>query len=330
MVSVVIPCYNYGAFIADTIASLIDQTYEIWEAIVVDDGSVDDTRSRVAALMQEDSRISYVYQLNQGVSVARNTGISHARGEFVLFLDADDLLTASKLRAHVEHFYRCPEVDISYSGYRYFSDSKRDQLFTNYKLDSMEERGQLFLGGGKDVFPVFIRKNPLPIQAGIFRRSILQRTGFFEASMRALEDWDFMLRSILRGAFIAPLGDSTALTLIRVHPGSATRNISFSSYIDRLYESAWIEIESLRLSGSGDVADCYAKCYLEAQGDLKRRRARRGRKVRRLEAMEDVSEVGLFDFVRLYPICKKWRFDFLGAYFRVLYKKIFSFFGGGF
>lgn len=322
LVSVVVPCYNYGAFIADTIVSLLSQTYENWEAIVVDDGSLDDTRDRVAALMREDSRVSYVYQLNQGVSAARNTGVSHAQGEFLLFLDADDLLTNSKLQSHVEHFFRRPEVSISYSGYRFFSDSRRGDFFTNYKLDSVKEKEQLFFGRGKDVFPLFIRKNPLPIHAVVFRRSVLQRVGGFESGMRALEDWDFMLRCIMRGAFIEPLNDSSAKALIRVHSGSATRNIFFSEYMGRVYENAWAEIENLRLNSNGELADFYEECYLKAQNDLRRRRVRREKKSRRLEMMDVISEIGFFDFVRLYPLCKKWRFDFFSAYFKAAYKKI--------
>lgn len=88
MVSVIIPTHNYGQFVADAVESALNQTYRPLEVIVVDDGSTDDTRQRLAPYLD---RIQYLYQDNKGVSAARNTGIRHARGEWVAFLDADDV-----------------------------------------------------------------------------------------------------------------------------------------------------------------------------------------------------------------------------------------------
>src|ERR1019366_6906368 len=87
MVSVVIPAYNYGRFVTEAAECALNQTYRPLEVIVVDDGSTDDTRQRLAPYLD---RIQYVYQENRGLSAARNTGIRHARGEWIAFLDADD------------------------------------------------------------------------------------------------------------------------------------------------------------------------------------------------------------------------------------------------
>jgi glycosyltransferase involved in cell wall biosynthesis len=74
------------------------------EVIVVDDGSTDNTAEIAQRLMQQDARVRYVYQANQGLSAARNTGIKNAKGEFLVFLDADDVLHEHKVAAHLEHF----------------------------------------------------------------------------------------------------------------------------------------------------------------------------------------------------------------------------------
>jgi glycosyltransferase involved in cell wall biosynthesis len=326
LVSVIIPCYNYGAYIADTIASLQSQSHEHWEAIVVDDGSTDDTAAQVAVLAQQDARIIYIHQHNQGVSTARNTGIARARGEFVLFLDADDLLSPSKLHAHIEHFRRCPSVDISYSTFRYFADSKRNEFFTNYRLDSQQEWSRPVSGYGKDTFPTFIRKNNLPLQAAMFRRPLLNRVGYFDPTMRALEDWDYLLRCILRGACMAGLDDAAALTLIRVHSGSATRNVAFVDYMGRVFGNVQIEIERLRTLGSEGAVNFYAECLQETLTDLVRRRARRERKVKQKEIMDSIRVAGIFEFIKLYPVLKKSRFKFLNAYMRVFFEKFIALF----
>ena len=96
-VSVVIPAYNAQATLAQTLASVLAQTLDAWEAIVVDDGSTDGTAAIVAAFAARDPRVRCITGAHRGVSAARNLGIAAARGSLVAFLDADDLWQAGKL-----------------------------------------------------------------------------------------------------------------------------------------------------------------------------------------------------------------------------------------
>ena len=91
VVSVIMPAYNVGKYIGRTIESVLAQTYENFELIVINDGSEDDTENVVRGYMKKDARIKYIKQVNQGVSVARNTGIDAAGGKYISFLDGDDL-----------------------------------------------------------------------------------------------------------------------------------------------------------------------------------------------------------------------------------------------
>jgi glycosyltransferase involved in cell wall biosynthesis len=107
LVSIIIPAYNYAAFIAEAVNSALRQSHRNIEVvIIVDDGSTDNTAEVAQRLMQQDARVRYVYQANQGLSAARNTGIKNAKGEFLVFLDADDVLHEHKIAAHLEHFER--------------------------------------------------------------------------------------------------------------------------------------------------------------------------------------------------------------------------------
>src|SRR5271156_2034659 len=97
-VSVIIPTYNYGRFVTEAVDSVLAQSYTDHEVIVVDDGSVDDTPERMQPYAE---RVRYLRQPNQGPSAARNNGIEAARGEYVAFLDADDLWHPRKLEAQL-------------------------------------------------------------------------------------------------------------------------------------------------------------------------------------------------------------------------------------
>jgi glycosyltransferase involved in cell wall biosynthesis len=109
-VSVVIPAYNCAAYVGQAVDSVLRQTYTDWEIIVVDDGSRDDTK---LILEQYGDRIRYIYQQNQGVSIARNRGIELARGEFIAFLDADDYFLPDKIAAQIAVFAAQPNLGIT-------------------------------------------------------------------------------------------------------------------------------------------------------------------------------------------------------------------------
>jgi len=96
------PCYNSANYLGDAINSVMDQTYPNWELIIIDDGSVDTSRMIIQNFT--DNRIKYLYQKNKGVGAARNLGLSHAEGEFLLFLDADDVLTPSSIKSRLHLF----------------------------------------------------------------------------------------------------------------------------------------------------------------------------------------------------------------------------------
>lgn len=89
--SIILPTYNRSHIISETIKSVIDQTYDRWELIIVDDGSTDKTKEVVEKFIKNDNRIRYIYQENSERSAARNNGIYNSKGDFICFIDSDDL-----------------------------------------------------------------------------------------------------------------------------------------------------------------------------------------------------------------------------------------------
>ena len=110
VVSIIMPAYNAEKYISASVASVLEQTLNNWELIIVNDGSIDDTRTYLDAL--SDSRIKVIHQNNMGVSSARNRALDVVQGEFVTFLDADDILSAGSLEVRVKYLQSNPEVDI--------------------------------------------------------------------------------------------------------------------------------------------------------------------------------------------------------------------------
>lgn len=209
-VSVIIPCYNHAHYLSYAIRSILDQTFTDWEAIIVDDGSTDSTSEVVATFT--DSRIRYIYQENQGLSAARNTGIRTAMGKYLAFLDADDEWEPSFLERCVSVLETDPGVGGVYA--------------RNYFIDL--EGQKLPRLGGKVVRPERFRARLLesgffPAHAMVVRAAVLQEVGLFDRELTSLEDWDLWLRASARYLF---KGIDEPLVRYRVYPGSMSTNAS--------------------------------------------------------------------------------------------------------
>lgn len=110
-VSIIIPCYNAQEYIAETVQSVLGQSYENFELIIVNDGSKDNSL-KVIETFSSDTRMRVIDQVNQGVNTARNNGYAESSGEYLCFLDADDVWTADRLRFHVDYMNAHPEVGL--------------------------------------------------------------------------------------------------------------------------------------------------------------------------------------------------------------------------
>jgi teichuronic acid biosynthesis glycosyltransferase TuaG len=108
LVSIIIPAYNAAPFLEETIQSLYNQTYINWEAIIVNDGSKDNTASLCDGFT--DERVKTIHQANSGVATARNNGLAHAKGEYVIFFDADDIMSPSFIQSRLEVMINNPEL----------------------------------------------------------------------------------------------------------------------------------------------------------------------------------------------------------------------------
>ncbi|HRP59105.1 MAG TPA: glycosyltransferase [Vicingus sp.] len=115
LVSIIIPCYNAEKYIAETIQSVINQTYKNWELIVVNDGSTDNSLDIIKEFVVYDSRISFIDKKNAGVSDTRNKGIEKAKGEYIAFLDADDVWNENNLEVKVNSLHNYNDCDYVFS-----------------------------------------------------------------------------------------------------------------------------------------------------------------------------------------------------------------------
>lgn len=225
LVSVIVPCYNYGAFLPDIISSLVRQTYSNWECIVVDDGSTDGTREIVASIAQWDRRVRYIYQENKGISCARNLALGEAFGTLIQFVDADDIIEVEKFKEHVSFMARHPDTDIVYGDWVYFTDMGNDgvplRIVPPYELWQPKTSGR-----GSEVCKDLITGNFLTISAPLVRKALLDRIHGFDEALRLHEDWDLWLRCAVAGGRFQYMEAPRTMTLIRLHSHSVSRDIA--------------------------------------------------------------------------------------------------------
>lgn len=180
-VSVVIATYNHAHFLAEAIQSVLDQTYQDFELLVVDDGSTDDTRQVMAGFA--DSRLHYFYQENRGYSAARNRAIRASSGVYIALLDADDLWLAHKLEVQAAYLDRHPEVGLVHGSY-YRMDKEGCILSVCRQRPPLSE----------SVFKHLLRRNFIGTPTVVVRKRCLDQLGLFDESLRTTADWDLWLR----------------------------------------------------------------------------------------------------------------------------------------
>lgn len=223
LVSVIVPVYNVESYIAETIQSVLDQTYENFELLIVDDGSPD----RSAEICQKftDSRIQIVRQTNRGLAGARNTGIRHAKGEYIAFLDGDDIWLPDKLAKHAQHLETSHKVGISFSRSALIDETGK--ALGTYLMPRRLQDIDL---------PYLLKENPIGNgSAAVIRQTVLDDIKFeanlyglpedcyFDEELRQSEDIECWWRVVLQTNWKIE-GIPDALTLYRVNTGGLSAN----------------------------------------------------------------------------------------------------------
>jgi glycosyltransferase involved in cell wall biosynthesis len=220
LISCIVPVCNCELYLREAIDSILEQTYRPLEIVVVDDGSTDGTADVVASY---GARLHYLKQVNAGTAAARNRGLKFAEGEFVAFLDADDLWHPDKLMRQMACFTTDPKLELCLTYV---------QNFWIQEVKAEKERLQNHK---------FAR--PLPgylIQALLARRTLFDTVGFFDPALRLSEDTDWFLRAFEKGVVTQVVPD--VLVYRRLH-GS---NLSLSSPYPCLVNAVKLSLDRRR------------------------------------------------------------------------------------
>jgi len=225
LVSVIVPCYNYGKFLNAALDSVLAQTHKNWECIIIDDGSTDDTAEIANAYAGQDNRFQYIRQQNQGVSAARNTGINRSSGNYIQFLDADDKLSSTKLELQIKQFAHHPEVDIIYGDAFFFNSENPMNLYSSRHENKRSLNHFKRSGSGKTILHQLCINNFIEVGAPLSKRTLIQRTGGFDASYKSYEDWQFWFRCVLNGARLLYIpGEGTEYFIRQGHASLMTNS----------------------------------------------------------------------------------------------------------
>ena len=174
LVSVIVPCYNQALYLEEAIDSVIAQTYQRWECIIVNDGSTDESEVTALAITRKDSRVKYYKKLNGGLPSARNFGIEQSSGELILPLDADDKIHPQYIEKAVQEFGR-DNVKIVYCDGEYFGARKGKLLLPDFSRKNLAEMNMIFC-------------------TAFFRRKDFYSAGGYNPNMKfGWEDWDLWI-----------------------------------------------------------------------------------------------------------------------------------------
>lgn len=220
LVSVVIPTYNASVFVREAIESVLRQTYSLFEIIIVDDESNDGTSEIVRSY---GDRVCYYEKKHEGVSVARNFGVVHARGEFIAFLDADDTWEKDKLEKQVLLFSD-ENVGLIYTDMEFFGEAFRYRLFS-------EMAHGMWVG---DVISRLLRGNFIGTSSVVVRRTVFEGVGGFPRGVAIGEDYRTWLRISLESKIQAV---KEPLVRYRMHGNQASKDKkkSYRALIDMYF-----------------------------------------------------------------------------------------------
>jgi len=219
LVSIIIPTYNYAHLINMTLISVVNQTYTNWECIIIDDGSTDNTKEVVEFFIQQHPKLDlhYITLTNGGTSAAKNAGAFKARGELLQFLDADDLISAEKLKVQVELITNT-DAALVFSASQFFKMVAGRPVIQQKYPDGFLALESL---AGFELFRKLIKNNILTIGSPLVWTSLFRSAGKFEPALRNNEDWLLWFKiALLKPLFLFD-NDPSSFVQVRLHNASA-------------------------------------------------------------------------------------------------------------
>jgi glycosyltransferase involved in cell wall biosynthesis len=221
LVSVIIPTFNRAVLITDTLRSVEAQSYTNWECLVVDDGSTDNTCEVVQEFVNKDVRIKYlINKRKKGASGARNTGLSESKGEFIQFLDSDDMIHPEKFLLQLDCFAINAKLDMVFCYDEFFTSLPSDQniLWNINGLDKNDEIDNFLFGNTS-----FSSISPLWKKSSLDRIKLL-----WDEDLVSSQDWDFNLKALIRGVEYTP--QKIVLAYVRDHQGVRITDLNKLKY----------------------------------------------------------------------------------------------------
>jgi glycosyltransferase involved in cell wall biosynthesis len=176
VISIIVPCYNQASFLPETLNSVLAQTIANWECIIVNDGSTDNTENVAKNYLAKDDRFKYIYQQNDGSSSARNAGISLAKGEYILPLDADDLINDKYIEKALNSYKDNKNLKLVYCKANKFGTQNMYWDLEPYSYQNLLINNCIFC-------------------SAVYRKSSWEQIGGYNTHFKkGLEDWDFWIR----------------------------------------------------------------------------------------------------------------------------------------
>ena len=187
-ISIVVPCYNQAEFLDECLESVLGQTFQDWECIIVNDGSTDNTREIANNWSEKDNRFKYFYQENSGLSTTRNFGIENAVGEFILPLDADDKISKDYCSLAMVEFEKDVDLKVVYCRVEKFGIENGEWKLDKYSLKLLAQKNIIFC-------------------SAIYRKIDWQNvSGYDQKMVHGLEDWEFWISILKNGGKVKQLG----------------------------------------------------------------------------------------------------------------------------
>jgi glycosyltransferase involved in cell wall biosynthesis len=256
VISVIIPVYNAEETILETIKSVQLQTISDLEIILVDDGSSDKSLEVIKGIVDERVKV-FTYE-NAGAAVARNRGLAHAKGEFIAFIDADDLWTLDKLELQLAALQKHPEAGVAYS-WTSFIDEKGKLLYVQQPV--------YFEG---NVYPQLLVSNFLVCGSiPLIRRQAIESVGELDPELKSTHDWDYWLRLAAKWSYVLVPKHQI---FYRQVPGSISSKIEVREKynlmaLEKAFQTAPAELQSLKNQSLANVYQHLADLYLTRKAD---------------------------------------------------------------